>query len=185
MSHRPDSRSPSTLSADRKLALFQAVFDEIPDVVLLKDEAGNFLLCNQAVARLYGTTPDEMIGKHDDDFGVPADMADGFRANVMAIMASGQTEIVFEDSRDATTGEVRHFKSIKRPFKDAQGRNQILVIAHDITDVVRAQQQVAQSEFTLQQVMMATGGALRLSGTRRMHPRHSRISGVGGRAAHD
>ena len=156
MSHRPDSRSPSTLSADRKLALFQAVFDEIPDVVLLKDEAGNFLLCNQTVARLYGTTPDEMIGKHDDDFGVPTDMADGFRANVMAIMASGQTEIVFEDSRDATTGEVRHFKSIKRPFKDAQGRNQILVIAHDITDVVRAQQQVAQSEFTLQQVMMAT-----------------------------
>ncbi|HMR70496.1 MAG TPA: PAS domain-containing protein [Rubrivivax sp.] len=67
------------------------MFDEIPDVVLLKDEAGNFLLCNQTVARLYGTTPDEMIGKHDDDFGVPTDMADGFRANVMAIMASGQT----------------------------------------------------------------------------------------------
>ena len=156
MSNRPDSGSPSTLSADRKLALFQAVFDEIPDVVLLKDEDGNFLLCNQTVARLYGTTPDEMIGKHDDDFGVPTDMADGFRANVRAIMASGKTEIVFEDSRDATTGEVRHFKSIKRPFKDAQGRNEILVIAHDITDVVRAQQQVAQSEFTLQQVMMAT-----------------------------
>ncbi len=28
MSNRPDSGSPSTLSADRKLALFQAVFDE-------------------------------------------------------------------------------------------------------------------------------------------------------------
>ncbi len=28
--------------------------------------------------------------------------------------------------------EIRHFKSIKRPFKDAVGRNQILEIAHDI-----------------------------------------------------
>ncbi|MDO9091039.1 MAG: PAS domain S-box protein [Rubrivivax sp.] len=152
----PESNPSSTLSADRKLALFQAVFDEIPDVVLLKDENGDFLLCNQTLARLYGTTPDEMIGKHDDDYGVPKEMADGFRANVKSIMASGRTEIVFEDSRDATTGELRHFKSIKRPFKDADGRNQILVIAHDITDVLHAQRQVAQSEFTLQQVMKAT-----------------------------
>lgn len=114
------------------------------------------MLCNQTVARLYGTTPEAMVGKHDDDFGVPKEMADGFRANVMAIMANGRTEVVFEDSRDAITGEVRHFKSIKRPFKDAQGRSQILVIANDITDVVHAQRQVAKSEFTLQQVMKAT-----------------------------
>lgn len=152
----PDSGTSAPLSADRKLALLQAVFDEIPDVVLLKDENGDFLLCNQTLARLYGTTPDAMIGKHDDDFGVPKAMADGFRANVKAIMASGRTEIVFEDSRDATTGEVHHYKSVKRPFKDADGRNQILVIAHDITDVVNAQRQVAQSEFTLRQVMEAT-----------------------------
>ena len=110
---------PPGMSDERKLALFQAAFDEIPDVMLLKDANGNFLLCNRAVARLYGTTPEAMVGKHDDDFGVPKAIADGFRANVMAIMASGQTEIVYEDSRDAVTGELRHFKSIKRPFKDA------------------------------------------------------------------
>lgn len=141
---------------DRKLALLQAVFDEIPDVITLKDAQGNFLLCNQTVARLYNTTPEQMVGKHDDDFGVPKPLADAFRANVLKIMARGETEVVFEDSCDAATGEVRHFKSIKRPFKDAQGNNQILVIAHDITDVVRAQQQVATSERRLQEVMTAT-----------------------------
>lgn len=103
---------PPALSGEPRLALLQAVFDETPDVVLLKDAQGNFLLCNQTVARLYGTTPEAMVGKHDDDFGVPREMADGFRANVLGIMASGRTEIVFEDSRDAVTGEVRHFKSI-------------------------------------------------------------------------
>jgi len=75
---------------------------------------------------------------------------------VLAIMARGETEVVFEDSRNALTGEIRHFKSIKRPFKDADGNNQILVIAHDITDVIRAQQQVAQSEQRLQEVLAAT-----------------------------
>ncbi len=140
----------------QKLALLQAVFDEIPDVIVLKDARGDFFLCNQTVARLYGTTPDAMVGKHDDDFGVPKDLADGFRQNVLAIMAHGQTETVFEDSLDAVTGERRHFKSIKRPFKDAEGNNQILVIAHDITDVVRAQQKVALSEKRLKDVMAAT-----------------------------
>ncbi len=163
----PTSQAPSShapvggpsargLSDDRRLSLFQAVFDETPDVILLKDENGNFLLCNQTLARLYGTTPDAMVGKHDDDFGVPKEIADGFRANVMAIMASGLPEVVYETSRDAKSGELRHFKSIKRPFRDASGRNQILVIAHDITDVVTAQDRVAASEFTLRQVMKAT-----------------------------
>ena len=151
-----DTHIRAPLDAQRKLALFQAVFDEIPDVIVLKDARGDFLLCNQTVARLYGTTPDAMVGKHDDDFGVPKSVADGFRQSVLSIMAKGETEVVFEDSRDAATGETRHFKSIKRPFKDADGNNQILVIAHDITDVVRAQALVAQSEQRLRDVMAAT-----------------------------
>ncbi len=61
-----------------------------------------------------------------------------------------------KNSVDAATGEWRHFKSIKRPFKDANGNNQILVIAHDITDVVKAQQKVTESEKRLRDVMAAT-----------------------------
>ncbi|MBB1076647.1 PAS domain S-box protein [Rhodoferax sp. 4810] len=150
----PDAAELAT--SQQRLALFEAVFEEIPDVIVLKDAEGNFLLCNQTLARLYNTTPEAMVGKHDGDFGVPKALADAYRANVLGIMARGETEVVFEDSRNAITGEIRHFKSIKRPFKDAQGNNQILVIAHDITDVVRAQQQVAQSEQRLQEVMTAT-----------------------------
>ena len=140
----------------RELALYRAVFDEIPDCIVLKDYKGDFLLCNQTVARLYNTTPAEMVGKHDGDFGAPPELAEFFRQNVLGIMARGEMEVVFEDSRDAVSGEMRHFKSIKRPFKDADGRHQILVIAHDITDVVRAQERVAESERRLQEVMTAT-----------------------------
>jgi len=158
--HMPETKlalDPVQPMTDQKrLALLEAVFEETPDVILLKDAKGNFLLCNRTLARLYNTTPEAMVGKHDGDFGVPKALADGYRANVLAIMARGETEVVLEDSRNAVTGEIRHFKSIKRPFKDAEGNNQILVIAHDITDLVRAQQQVAQSEQRLQEVLAAT-----------------------------
>ncbi len=134
-------------------ALLRTVLNELPDPVLLKDHKGDFLLCNSAVARLYNTVPEAMVGKHDDDFGVPKEMADFFRQNVLGIMARGETETVFEDSRDAVTGEIHHYKSIKKPFKNREGRNQILVIAHDITDVIRSQQRVAESEQRLQDVL--------------------------------
>lgn len=126
--------------------LLSTLVDEIPDPLVLKDADGNFLLGNQAVARLYNTTPAAMVGRHDGDFGVPPEMAEFFRQNVLAIMASGETQIVREDSRDAVTGEIRHYRSIKRPFKDARGNNRILVLAQDVTDMVLAQLRVADSE---------------------------------------
>lgn len=133
--------------------LLRAVIDQMPDVFVLKDEHGDFLLCNQTVAKLYNTTPDAMVGKHDGDFGVPREMADFFRQNVIDIMARGEPEIVYEDSRDAKTGELRHFRSIKTPIKDPQGRNQIIVSAQDITDLINAQKRVAESEARLQNVL--------------------------------
>ena len=136
--------------------LLRTVIDEIPDPVILKDEKGDFLLCNQTVARLYNTTPDAMIGKSDADFGVPPEMAEFFRQNVLAIMAKGITQIVYEDSLDTATGETHHYKSLKKPIRDAAGRNQILIVAQDITDVVNARNRLAESESRLQEVMEIT-----------------------------
>jgi diguanylate cyclase (GGDEF)-like protein/PAS domain S-box-containing protein len=134
----------------------RTIIDEIPDPIVLKDHNGNFLLGNQAVAKLYNTSPQAMVGKHDGDFGVPQEIADSFRENVLGIMARGQTEVVFEDSRDAISGEIHHYRSVKKPFKNAQGENQILVVAQNITDIIRAQDRVVESEHRLQQVMEIT-----------------------------
>ncbi len=133
--------------------LMQSLINNLPDVMVLKDERGKFLLCNETVARLYDTTPEQMVGKDDADFGVPAELADAMRNNVLDIMARGETEVVFEDSTDGNTGEIRHFKSTKTPYKDLQGRSRILVIAHDITDIVRAQELLAENETKLQTIL--------------------------------
>ena len=140
--------------------LLRTVLDESPDFIILKDHAGNFLLCNRPVAQFYGTTPEAMVGKHDGDFGCPPEMAEAFRLNVQAIMASGVTEVVHEESRDARTGLVRHFRSIKKPFIGPDGRPRILVIAHDITDIREAQLRVEESERRLRFAMEATGDAV-------------------------
>lgn len=163
----PDTENPSVLKVEAPIALdkqalhdseamLRNVLDEIPDPLVLKDRDGNFLFGNRTVARLYNTTPAEMVGKHDGDFGVPQEMADFFRENVLAIMSSGETQVVLEDSRDAVSGEIRHYRSIKKPLKDAHGNNQILVIAQDITDIVHAQEMLVKSERRLRDVLEVT-----------------------------
>ncbi|MCB1889441.1 MAG: PAS domain S-box protein [Rhodocyclaceae bacterium] len=137
-------------------SLLRLVIDAIPDPVVVKDEHARFVLCNQAVARLYDTEAAAMVGKDDADFGVPPEMAAFFRQSVLRIMASGETETVLEDSRDANSGEIRHYRSIKRPFKDGRGKDRVLVIAHDITDIRRVGERIAESERRLQAVLEAT-----------------------------
>jgi diguanylate cyclase (GGDEF)-like protein/PAS domain S-box-containing protein len=134
-------------------SFLRTVIDEIPDPLLLKDQYGRLLLCNQALARLYNSTTEAMIGKEPGDFGVPPEMAEAFRKNDQEIMAGGQTRVVFEDSRDALSGEIRHYRAIKKPITDAQGQPQMLVLTQDMTDVIQAQRQVTESEKRLQHVM--------------------------------
>jgi len=44
-------------------ALLRTVIDENPNIILMKDWDGKFLLANRALATLYGTTPDNLVGK--------------------------------------------------------------------------------------------------------------------------
>jgi PAS domain S-box-containing protein len=164
VSHASQQVSPQALTSAGECecndtacnALLQSVLDETPYPVLVKDAQGNFLLTNQALAKLYNTTPAEMIGKDDGAFGVPQALNEQFRLNCLDIMARGQAEVVLENSLDATTGEIRHYKSIKKPLRDAQGNPQILVIAQDISDIVHSQQLVAESERRLQNILELT-----------------------------
>jgi PAS domain S-box/diguanylate cyclase (GGDEF) domain len=138
-------------------ALLRTVLDESPDFIALKDHEGRFLLCNQAVAEFYGTTPEAMVGRHDGHFSATAAQAEQMRRTALEIMAHGRTEVVVEESTDHRSGQARWFKSIKKPFIGDNGLPHILVIAHDITDIRHAQQQVQDSERRLRYVLNVTG----------------------------
>jgi len=144
-----DLQSKIKKELSEKEQLLRTVIDEIPDILVLKDSEGKFLLANQAVANLYNTTTDEMLGKDDSDFGVSKEMSDFFRQNILDIMKKDKPEVVYEDSLDAKTNEIHHFRSIKRPFKDKDGKNQILIIAQDITSLIEIQKELQHQQVFL------------------------------------
>jgi diguanylate cyclase (GGDEF)-like protein/PAS domain S-box-containing protein len=121
--------------------LFRQVIDEFPSPFLVKDYDGKFVLTNKALATLYNVEkPESMIGKDDRDY-LPH-----LKHNVRSIMDKGETQIVYEDSFDVNTGNRHHYMSIKKPFVNHKGEQQILVIANDITEMRKAEKILMQYE---------------------------------------
>jgi diguanylate cyclase (GGDEF)-like protein/PAS domain S-box-containing protein len=129
------------------------ILDSVSDVIVIKDYQGNFVFCNETVARLYNSRPQEMIGKNDYDFTGNAEQAAFFLKNVQSIMDRYEKEDVYESSTDTNSGEIRHFKSTKIPFRDEQHQLKILVMAKDITDIVMLKEEADKNKKRLEHVL--------------------------------
>jgi PAS domain S-box-containing protein len=137
--------------------LLRTVIDENPNIILMKDWDGKFLIGNRALANLYGTTPDELIGKDDGAFNPNAEQVAFYLQNVREVMSQSKTQVVMEESTNAATGEVTYYQSIKKPLITREGKKQILVIANDVTELKRTQSRLEESERRLRYVLDATG----------------------------
>ncbi len=153
----PLTEKPISVSPLTNESLLRTVIDESPDIILMKNFEGDFLLCNESLARLYGSTPKEMVGKSDADFNPNKDQVAFYKQNIQQVMRSGKLQIVEEASTDADTGEVRYFQSIKKPLKGPDGRDRILVIAHDITELKHAHRLIEEKERRYAYAMAAAG----------------------------
>ncbi len=140
--------------------LFRTVIDESPNIILMKDWNGRFLLANKSLADLYKTTPQEMVGKDDGAFNPNKKQVEFYLENVRSVMRSGKTQVVLEESTNVESGETHYFQSIKKPLQGTDGQPCILVIANDVTDIRLSQKKVEESERSLKYAMEAIGEGL-------------------------
>lgn len=138
---------------DEEKELLERIFNQTIDIIIVKDWNGKFVKCSPSLAHLYNTTPEEMVGKDDFDFTGNKEQAEFFKKNAQAIMEKGQREIVIEESTNTENGEVRQFRSIKTPFINHRGEKQIIVVAQDITDIIKLQN---EHQFILKAMKVGT-----------------------------
>ncbi len=113
--------------------LLRTLIDAMPDRIYVKDTDSRFLLANDMVAWVMGTTPEEAIGKRDFDF-YPQDLAERYYADEQALLASGQALIDREEPGVDLAGNVHWVSTTKVPFRDEQGKIKGFVgIGRDIT----------------------------------------------------
>ncbi|MEZ6058892.1 MAG: PAS domain-containing protein [Planctomycetaceae bacterium] len=123
----------------------QTLINHLPDVILIKDTDGRFLMVNPALYQLYGAkSADELIGKTDYDF-VPEEVAANFAADDQRVMASGQPLLDREECNVDPDGNPLWMLTSKIPLRDADDRIVGLVgIGRNITKQMQAQQEATR-----------------------------------------
>ena len=110
------------------------VLDTSPQLVFVKDWAGRYTLANQALADLYGTTVDRLIGKTDADFHANAEAVRAVQLADRDVMTTRQMKVIAEDPATDELGMVRWFHTIKAPLVERDGTcNRMLGLCTDIT----------------------------------------------------
>ena len=122
----------------------QAVLDNSPSMIWVKDIQGRHTLVNRLFAARYGTTERAMVGQCDADL-FSAELAEAFRHSDAEVIARG-APMQFETKDQMADGE-HNFLTIKFPLRNPQGViNGVCGIATDITGRVQAERELRKRE---------------------------------------
>ncbi len=128
-----------------------SIVDTNPNLIFVKDWEGRFTLGNQALAEVYGTTVDDLVGKTDADFNDNAQEVAGFVAADREVISSLKAKFIPEEMVTNSQGEKIYLQTIKRPLFSPRGQvNQVICVATDITQRKKAEEALRESYEVLE-----------------------------------
>lgn len=125
----------------------RTVIDATPHLIFVKDRTGRFTLVNQAVADIYGTSVEKLVGKRDRDFNPKKDELDKFYSDDLRVIDTGEELFISEEVVTDAAGVEHVFQTIKRPLQDSpNGEIHVLGVATEVTQMKTLYQQLVQSQ---------------------------------------
>lgn len=139
--------------------LLNAVVENLPDMILLKEPSGEgfrYILVNAAGERLLGRKRDEIVGKREHDL-FPSEEADSVVRTNKAVLESGKAR-TFTERKLTTPAGVRTVETRMVPIANARGSPAlILAIVRDVTENREREVQLRQLQ-RLDAIGRLTGG---------------------------
>jgi PAS domain S-box-containing protein len=148
-----------TGQVERARKLLNAVVENIPDMVLLKEPSGTgfrYLLVNAAGEELLGRSRDEIVGRTETDLFPAEESALIVEAN-RAVAASGEARILTDRTLTTASG-ARTVETRMVPIANGNGETAlILAIVRDVSDAKRREEQLRQLQ-RMDAIGRLTGG---------------------------
>ena len=137
-----DEAANSIQELRRQQEFLHHVIDSSPNLICVKDWEGKFKLVNQALADIYETTVENLIGKTDADFNSHAAEVEQYLQDDREVMSSLQPKFIPEEILTSPSGAVHYLQTIKKPLLSPTGRARyVLTTVIDITVRKRTEQE--------------------------------------------
>jgi PAS domain S-box-containing protein len=124
------------------------IIDLVPNLIFVKDIRGRFILVNKALAELYNTMPEQMVGKTHFDFFHIKDEIDFFNKKDLEVINSGHAIEIEKEVITGNNNMVKYLQTIKMPFQHS-GSKAILGVATDITSLEKTKGIIEENELLL------------------------------------
>jgi PAS domain S-box-containing protein len=136
-------------------ARYKTLVENIPQKILMKDINYRWISINENLARDFGISPEEIVGKLDRDL-FSKELADKYHADDVRIITNGKTEELEE--KYIVDGKETWVNTIKTPVRDNKGEIiGVLGILWDITGRKLAEEEIHKLNTELEgRVVMRT-----------------------------
>ena len=134
------------------------VIDHIPSMVFAKDRQGRYVMANRSVAEIYGTTPEELLGKSDIDFNKNLDEVNQFHEDDLEVISSQKIKFIPTEKVTSVAGETRYYQTVKIPFADDKTGEikELIGVATDITYQKKIEHRIQQEKRLLEMISGTT-----------------------------
>jgi two-component system sensor histidine kinase/response regulator len=149
--HRKQAQSALQEGED----LLRTVIDTSPDMILVKDQEGNFILVNRAGAAIYDLTPEQMQGRNERDL-IELANADPDEVNMYLRkdrrVINENAAIISPTEPTTRRGKgTRWFHTSRIPLKTPGKPTNVLVVSTDVTERKLALEALQQERSSLAQ----------------------------------
>ncbi|MGB3190953.1 MAG: PAS domain S-box protein [Limnoraphis sp.] len=134
----------------RSQAQLQAILDNTPVAIYVKDLEGRYILLNRAVEDIFQIKQADWIGKTDLEV-MPPTIAESISENDVQVILKGQS--IHLEETVISQGEERYFVAVKFPLLNENNQPYALCgISTDITDFKRTEQELKNQKAFLQSI---------------------------------